>query len=34
MGWSAAKARNLAYRGLENLRAELRRRDWTDGTTP
>ena len=32
MGWSSAKARNLAYRGLEDLRAELRRRDWNDGT--
>lgn len=24
MGWSPSKARNLAYRGLENLRSELR----------
>ncbi|HSB62801.1 MAG TPA: RNA polymerase sigma factor [Thermoanaerobaculia bacterium] len=32
MGWSPAKARNLAYRGLEDLRGELRRRDWNDGT--
>lgn len=32
MGWSPAKARNLAYRGLEDLRVELRRRDWNDGT--
>lgn len=32
MGWSAAKARNLAYRGLEDLRAELRRRESEDGT--
>jgi len=34
MGWSPAKARNLAYRGLEDLRSELRRREWNDGTAP
>ncbi len=34
MGWSAAKARNLAYRGLDNLRTELRKRDKNDGTAP
>ena len=34
MGWSPAKARNLAYRGLEDLREELRRREGNDGTAP
>ncbi|MBK9063736.1 MAG: sigma-70 family RNA polymerase sigma factor [Acidobacteria bacterium] len=34
MGWSPAKARNLAYRGLESLRSELRRREGNDGTAP
>jgi len=34
MGWSPSKARNLAYRGLEDLRSELRRRDGNDGTAP